>query len=84
MAPIITLSRSNFQMKCDPEVVTTVENWEPRAGAEVKCHMSKPGAFEVRSTAQIIAPYRLEADPSLGAPELPVRVELRDVEGVPR
>lgn len=75
-------------MKCDPEVVTTVENWEPRVGAEVKCHMSKPGAFDASSTARIIEAdpprvfaYRIEPDPSLGAPELTVRVELKEVEG---
>ncbi len=76
----------NQWMKCHPEAEMDVEGWEPRAGAEFRYRMAKEGEFEVHTTGRILeadAPrtfaYAMDADPTIGAPEFTVRIELAEV-----
>lgn len=75
-------------MKCDESASLEVDNWVPAVGTEFRTHMAQPGVFEATSTGRFTAvdpprllEYAFDADPSLGVPEMRVRVELRDLGG---
>ena len=75
-------------MKCEPTVTCEVDNWIPAVGTRFETHMFKEGTFDVRGHGEFtevdppnVLAYRTDADPSIGAPEMSVRVVLAEKDG---
>lgn len=73
-------------MKCDVQATLGVENWVPAVGAEFKNHMAQPGVFEAWTTGRFtevdppnVLAWVTDADPTLGVPEMRIRVVLKDL-----
>lgn len=74
-------------MKCGQDVKLTLDNWEPAVGGEFTTRMEKPGQWSATTTGRFVEVdpphllvYRTDPNPSLGTPELTVRVELTVVD----
>ena len=73
-------------MKCDRDATLEIERWEVESGGELRARMYQKGVFEVWSSGVFtevdppnLLAYTLHADPSLGTPEMQVRVELTPI-----
>ena len=75
-------------MKCDVKATLRVENWIPEVGTTFRTHMVLAGVFDASGSGRFLEVdppnllvYTTDEDPSLGVPEMTVRVEFRDVGG---